>query len=184
MRFTIVAVVASLISAVMAQDAYPTAPIATTQWVAGTSPTVQWKLTNPANKTALSIDLFKGDPTHQQQVQSFGNAPAGATSFKITLPATLPADFYSIRIGDAYSHYFVIKSATGATPTGVMPTAAVANATTSAVLPAKTANATVTSASATATGTTTAAKPASGASALTVGPIAVAAALVAAVMAF
>ncbi|KAF9425442.1 hypothetical protein BGZ76_003240, partial [Entomortierella beljakovae] len=92
MRFSIIAIATTLVGAVMAQKAYPTVPVATTVWTAGQAPTVQWKLTTAGDKAAYTVDLFKGDPAHQTQVQSFGPAPAGATSLKITLPATLEAD--------------------------------------------------------------------------------------------
>ncbi|KAF8934913.1 hypothetical protein EDD21DRAFT_360564 [Dissophora ornata] len=182
MRFSIVALAASLIAAVMAQEAYPTMPIESTVWTAGTAVTVTWK----ANATtALSVDLFKGDPTHQTLVQNLGTGTAGGTSLKVTLPATLTADYYSVRIGDAYSHYFVIKSATGATPTGVMPTVAattVAATTTAATTTAATTAAT-TATSTKAAATTAAAV--SGASYLSAAPMAMAvAAVVAAAMAF
>ncbi|KAF9345446.1 hypothetical protein BGX26_003123 [Mortierella sp. AD094] len=193
MRFSIAAVAASLLSVVMAQQAYPTVPVEGTVWVAGQSPSVEWKLTNPADKTAMTIDLFKGDPTHQTQVQSFGSAPAGATKFKITLPATLAADYYSIRIGDAFSHYFTIKSSAGVAPTGTMPAPPVANATTTASIslptttPSK--NTTTTTAGANTTlptptgNSSTVAKPTSGANSMAAGPMVIAAALVAAAMA-
>ncbi|KAI1313421.1 hypothetical protein EDD11_002629 [Mortierella claussenii] len=175
----------------MADQAYPTEPIATTTWTAGQTATVAWRLNNPADKSALSIDLFKGDPAHQTLVQNLGTAPAGAVSFKVALPAKLTADWYSVRIGDSYSHYFAIKSAAGATPSGVMPTPVTTSA---SALP--TGNATTIASSASATGTATGTatvtkvtaspttKP-NGASYLSAAPMAMAAAaVVAAAMAF
>ncbi|KAF9169904.1 hypothetical protein BGX20_009689, partial [Mortierella sp. AD010] len=185
MRFSLVAVAASILSVVMAQQAYPTVPVATTVWTAGKNVTVEWKLTNAADKTALGIDLFKGDPAHQTLVKSYGNAPSGATKYKIELASSLGADFYSIRIGDSYSHYFTIKSSSGASPTGAMPTVGSTNATTTAA--ATTASSTATKPAATTTtvagNSTTAGKASSGANMMAAGPMAVAAALVAAAMA-
>ncbi|KAF9999408.1 hypothetical protein BGZ79_007002 [Entomortierella chlamydospora] len=184
MRFSLVAVAASILSVVMAQEAYPTVPVATTVWTAGKNVTVEWKLTNASDKTAMSIDLFKGDPTHQTLVKSYGSAPSGATKFKIALASSLGADYYSIRIGDSYSHYFTIKSSSGASPTGAMPTVGSTNATTTVAATTASSATTKPAATTTAAGnSTTAGKATSGANMMAAGPMAVAAALVAAAMA-
>ncbi|KAG0263940.1 hypothetical protein BG011_007773 [Mortierella polycephala] len=107
----------------MAQQAYPTVPIAATVWNAGANVTVQWKLNASGEKAALAVDLFKGDPAHQTLVKKLGTGALGKTSLKATLPAKLDSDWYSVRIGDSYSHYFMIKG-TGPVPTGSPPTAA------------------------------------------------------------
>ncbi|KAF9185679.1 hypothetical protein BGZ51_002510 [Haplosporangium sp. Z 767] len=106
----------------MAQQAYPTAPVATTVWNAGANVTVQWKLNDSGEKAALGVDLFKGDPAHQTLVKKLGTGAPGKTSLKVTLPLKLDSDWYSVRIGDSYSHYFMIKG-TGPIPTGSPPTA-------------------------------------------------------------
>ncbi|KAG0370576.1 hypothetical protein BC939DRAFT_443688 [Gamsiella multidivaricata] len=121
MRFSIVAIAAAVIGAVMADQAYPTVPTGDTKWNAGKNYTVTWNLIT-TEKVALTVDLFKGNASSQTLVNKFGSAKAGATSFQISLPKTLPADWYSIRVGDSWSHYFMIRSTTGATPTGAMPT--------------------------------------------------------------
>ncbi|KAG0055510.1 hypothetical protein BGZ83_008386 [Gryganskiella cystojenkinii] len=117
MRFSIIAAATALVSAVMAQQAYPTAPIGTTVWTSGASVTVKWTLNPPAAKTGLTVSLFKGDPAHQTLVQDLGVGAPGGTSLQVTIPAKLPSDWYSLRIGDSYTHYFLIKG------TGVAPTA-------------------------------------------------------------
>ncbi|KAK3848319.1 MAG: hypothetical protein J3R72DRAFT_428792 [Linnemannia gamsii] len=132
MRFSVLAIAASVIGAVMAQaatQAYPTVPVANTVWTAGTDVTVQWKLGTPAPTAGLTVTLFKGDPAHQQLVKELGTGAAGATSLKTTLPKDLASDWYSVRIGtDSYSHYFLIKGTgpvpTAPAPTGVTPTTA------------------------------------------------------------
>ncbi|CAO3574630.1 unnamed protein product [Mortierella alpina] len=121
MRFSAAVLVASLIGAVMAQQAYPTLPVANTIWNSPSNVTVQWKLGTPPATTALAVDLFKGDPTHQTLVQKLGAGKAGATSLKVEIPAKLESNWYSIRIGDSYSHPFIIKG-TGPVPTGPAPT--------------------------------------------------------------
>ncbi|KAG0361274.1 hypothetical protein BG005_008703 [Podila minutissima] len=123
MRFTIAAVVASLMTActVIADQAFPTAPVANTVWSAGAKVNVQWKLVAPEAKTGLTVTLFKGDPAHQTQVEVLGTGKPAATSLQVTIPAKLASGWYSIRIGDSWSHYFAIKG-TGAMPTGPAPT--------------------------------------------------------------
>ncbi|KAF9957225.1 hypothetical protein BGZ70_009591 [Mortierella alpina] len=105
----------------MAQQAYPTLPVANTVWNSPSNVTVQWKLGTPPATTALAVDLFKGDPSHQTLVQKLGSGKAGATSLKVEIPAKLESNWYSIRIGDSYSHPFIIKG-TGPVPTGHAPT--------------------------------------------------------------
>ncbi|KAF9573392.1 hypothetical protein EC968_008574 [Mortierella alpina] len=121
MCFSAAVLVASFIGAVMAQQAYPTLPVANTVWSSPSNVTVQWKLGTPPATTALAVDLFKGDPSHQTLVQKLGTGKAGATSLKVAIPAKLESNWYSIRIGDSYSHPFVIKG-TGPVPTGPAPT--------------------------------------------------------------
>ncbi|KAG0026643.1 hypothetical protein BGZ81_006207 [Podila clonocystis] len=128
MRFTIAAIVASLMTActVMADQAFPTAPVANTVWNAGAKVNVQWKLVAPEAKTGLTVTLFKGDPAHQTQVEVLGTGKPAATSLLVTIPAKLESGWYSVRIGDSWSHYFAIKGTgvmpTGPAPTGISPT--------------------------------------------------------------
>ncbi|KAF9276624.1 hypothetical protein BGZ68_009896 [Mortierella alpina] len=129
MRFSAAILVASIIGAVMAQQAYPTLPVANTVWNSPSNVTVQWKLGTPPATTALAVDLFKGDPSHQTLVQKLGTGKAGATSLKVEIPAKLESNWYSIRIGDSYSHPFIIKG-TGPAPTGPAPTGSPSNSTT------------------------------------------------------
>ncbi|KAG0333282.1 hypothetical protein BG000_009300 [Podila horticola] len=139
MRFTIAAIVASLMTActVMADQAFPTAPVANTVWNAGAKVTVQWKLVASEAKTGLTVTLFKGDPAHQTQVEILGTGKPAATSLQATIPAKLESGWYSVRIGDSWSHYFAIKG-TGALPTGPAPTGI--TSTSSGALPVPTGN--------------------------------------------
>ncbi|KAF9390408.1 hypothetical protein CPB97_009369 [Podila verticillata] len=148
MRFTIAAVVASLMTActVMADQAFPTAPVANTVWNAGAKVNVQWKLVAPEAKTGLVVTLFKGDPAHQTQVEILGTGKPAATSLQVTIPAKLESGWYSVRIGDSWSHYFAIKG-TGAMPTGPAPTGI--SPTSSGALPVPTGNGTSSTASVT-----------------------------------
>ncbi|KAG0285952.1 hypothetical protein BGZ96_009875 [Linnemannia gamsii] len=146
MRFSVLAVAASFISAAMAQvatQAYPTVPIASTVWNAGAAVTVQWKLGSPAPAAGLIVTLFKGDPAHQTKVIDLGTGAAGATSLKATLPKDLTSDWYSVRIGaDSYSHYFLIKG-TGPIPTVPAPTGVTATTSSAAVPSVTNTNSTV-----------------------------------------
>ncbi|KAG0040852.1 hypothetical protein BGZ82_007874 [Podila clonocystis] len=141
MRFTIAAIVASLMTActVMADQAFPTAPVANTVWNAGAKVNVQWKLVAPEAKTGLTVTLFKGDPAHQTQVEILGTGKPAATSLQVTIPAKLESGWYSVRIGDSWSHYFAIKG-TGTMPTGPAPTGI--TPTSSGALPVPTGNGT------------------------------------------
>ncbi|KAF9132415.1 hypothetical protein BGW39_000203 [Mortierella sp. 14UC] len=96
MRISIIAVVASILSVALAQQAYPTVPIASTVWNAG------------ATVTRIVTTLGVGSP--------------GATSLSASLPADLKSGYYSVRIGDSYSSYFVIRGE-GPIPTGPLSTA-------------------------------------------------------------
>ncbi|KAF9146324.1 hypothetical protein BG015_011631 [Linnemannia schmuckeri] len=123
MRFSVVVIVATLLSVALADQAYPTAPVATTKWNAGAAVTIKWNLTPPAATTGLKIDLLTGDnPQSQRVVATLGTGAPGATKFAATLPANLKSGFYSIRIGDSYSSYFQIQGE-GPLPTGPLPTA-------------------------------------------------------------
>ncbi|KAK3835520.1 MAG: hypothetical protein J3R72DRAFT_451439 [Linnemannia gamsii] len=134
MRFSIIAVVASILSVALAQQAYPTVPIASTVWNAGSTVNIRWKLNPPAATAGLKVELLTGDnPQSQRVVAVLGTGAPGATSLSAALSATLKSGYYTIRIGDSYSSYFVIRGE-GAVPTGPLPTAA----TTTPVLPATT----------------------------------------------
>ncbi|KAG0322115.1 hypothetical protein BGZ97_008682 [Linnemannia gamsii] len=123
MRFSIVAIVATLLSVALADQAYPTAPVASTKWKAGAAVTIKWTLPPPAATTGLKIDLLTGDnPQTQRVVATLGTGAPGATKYAATLPANLKSGYYSIRIGDSYSSYFLIQGE-GAVPTGPLPTA-------------------------------------------------------------
>ncbi|KAF9165774.1 hypothetical protein DFQ27_002155 [Actinomortierella ambigua] len=197
MRFTLLATAASLMTAclVYAQAttaAYPTVPNAGTKWKAGSTVKVEWKLTDPANKTPMSIRLYHGEPTHLTEDATLGAGEAGATSAQVTLPTNLTSDWYAVRVGedDSYSHYFIIQG-TGAIPTGAPPGANSTALPTSSALPTSTLPATTTSASATASVTNPSATKPAGASptgaagALKAGSLAMgAAAVVAAAFAF
>ncbi|KAG0319209.1 hypothetical protein BGZ99_005248 [Dissophora globulifera] len=135
MRFSVLALATSLISAAMAQSCYITAPVAATVWKAGTkSLTVSWTPNSPITATSFAIELYKGDPTHLTLVANLGQAPPTAKTLKVNIDANLPADWYTIRIGgDSYSHYFAIDSATGAAPKGPVPVPPAATTTAVAV---------------------------------------------------
>ncbi|KAF9935587.1 hypothetical protein BGZ75_006893 [Mortierella antarctica] len=177
MRFSVVALAATLIGAVMAQQAYPTAPIGSTIWTVGKSATISWKLNATAKGVPLAITLFKGDPTHQTQVQELSPGVADTTSFKLAAVPALDADWYSVRVGDSYSAQFVIETADGKRPSGAPPSA---TSVPSVPAVATTSAAAITSAASTAptaTGSPKAA-PVSAGSYLSAGPLAVAAAAV------
>ncbi|OAQ26292.1 hypothetical protein K457DRAFT_140469 [Linnemannia elongata AG-77] len=124
MRFSVLAIVATLLSVALAQQAYPTAPVATTKWNAGAAVTIKWNLNPPAATAGLKIDLLTGDnPQSQRVVATLGTGAPGATKFAATLPANLKSGYYSVRIGDSYSSYFLIQGE-GPVPTGPLPTAA------------------------------------------------------------
>ncbi|KAK5820599.1 hypothetical protein F5H01DRAFT_338880 [Linnemannia elongata] len=124
MRFSVLAIVATLLSVALAQQAYPTAPVATTKWSAGAAVTIKWNLNPPAATAGLKIDLLTGDnPQSQRVVATLGTGAPGATKFAATLPANLKSGYYSVRIGDSYSSYFLIQGE-GPVPTGPLPTAA------------------------------------------------------------
>ncbi|KAF9953422.1 hypothetical protein BGZ72_005442 [Mortierella alpina] len=179
MRFSVVALAATLIGAVMAQQAYPTAPIGSTIWTVGKTANVSWKLNATAKGVPLAITLFKGDPTHQTQVEVLSPGIADATSFRLTVPP-VAADWYSVRVGDSYSAQFVIEAADGTRPSGAppsassLPTAPVVATSSTAARPTSVASNT---AAPTATGSPKAA-PVSAGSYLSAGPLAVAAAAV------
>ncbi|KAG0292754.1 hypothetical protein BGZ96_003734 [Linnemannia gamsii] len=123
MRFSIVAVVATLLSVALANQAYPTAPVASTKWKAGTPVTIKWTLPSPAATTGLKIELLTGEnPQSQRVVATLGTGAPGATKFAATLPVDLKSGYYTVRIGDSYSSYFLIQGE-GAVPTGPLPTA-------------------------------------------------------------
>lgn len=123
MRFSVLAIVATLLSVTLAQQAYPTVPVATTKWNAGAAVTIKWNLNTPAATAGLKIDLLTGNnPQSQTVVATLGTGAPGATKFAATLPANLKSGYYSIRIGDSYSSYFLIQGE-GPVPTGPLPTA-------------------------------------------------------------
>ncbi|KAF8931291.1 hypothetical protein BGZ52_012925 [Haplosporangium bisporale] len=131
MRFSVIVIAATLLSActVMAQQAYPTAPISTTKWNAGTEVTIKWKLNAPATKTPLTVDLLTGTSAASQHiVKTLGTGAAGGTSIKVLLPADLASGWYSIRIGDSYSAFFTIVGK-GPVPTAPAPPSVNATAT-------------------------------------------------------
>ncbi|GJJ69115.1 hypothetical protein EMPS_01461 [Entomortierella parvispora] len=148
MRFTIIAAAATLVSAVAAQyQAFITAPIGTTEWTSASSVTITWNLNATAKALPLAVDLFTGDPSHQTSVASLGTSTAGSSSIKVTLPK-VASNWYSVRVGDSWSHYFIIKG-DGAVPSGGPPTAAATTApaattTSAASLPTSTGSATTT----------------------------------------
>ena len=124
MRFSVIAIVATLLSVAFAQQAYPTAPVAATKWNAGAAVNIKWRLNTPPATVGLKIDLLTGDnPQSQRVVTTLGTGAPGATSFAATLPANLKSGYYTIRIGDSYSSYFLIQGE-GPVPTGPLPTAA------------------------------------------------------------
>ncbi|KAF9965090.1 hypothetical protein BGZ70_005437 [Mortierella alpina] len=154
MRFSVAALAATLIGAVMAQQAYPTAPIGSTVWTVGKSATISWKLNATAKGVPLAITLFKGDPTHQTQVQELSP--------------------------DSYSAQFVIETAAGVRPSGAPPSATAAPSAPVVASPSAapaTKSAASNTTAPTATGSPKAA-PVSAGSYLSAGPLAVAAAAV------
>ncbi|KAF9904774.1 hypothetical protein EC991_002344 [Linnemannia zychae] len=123
MRISVIAIVASILSLALADQAYPTAPIASTVWNAGATVTIRWKLTPPAAPAGLKVELLTGDnPQTQRVVATLGVGSPGGTSLSASLPANLKSGYYSVRIGDSYSSYFVIRGE-GPVPTGPLPTA-------------------------------------------------------------
>ncbi|KAG0331610.1 hypothetical protein BG004_001594, partial [Podila humilis] len=152
MRFSIIAIVTTLISSVLAQQVYPTAPIETTKWNAGSVVTIRWKINRPAPTKPLNIELLTGTTAAAQHiVADLGTSPVGATSFKATLPAGLASGWYSIRIGgDSYSAFFTLV---GKGPVPTVPAPPSVNATTTA-LPSATSTV-LTNVTTTATTTTT-----------------------------
>ncbi|KAF9084420.1 hypothetical protein BGX29_002566, partial [Mortierella sp. GBA35] len=119
--FSIVIIIASLLSIVFAQRVNPTAPTTSTIWNAGASVTVRWTLISPATTTSLKIELIGGqDPRTQKTIATLGTGVAGGTSLLVTLPANLKSDYYIVRIGDSYSDSFIIRG-TGNFPTGPAP---------------------------------------------------------------
>ncbi|KAG0345360.1 hypothetical protein BG004_003775 [Podila humilis] len=173
MRFSVVALAGSLMSAasVMAQ-VYPTAPIASTSWKSGQNVTVSWKWNPNPVATPLEITLFTGEISHQTEVKKLGTTAANAVSFKTQIPANLASSWYSMRIGTEWTAPFIIQG-TGPVPTGPAPTAgtpatATVTPTSTVAKPSTTANTTTTTAPPKATNE-------SGASMLTVAPMAVAA---------
>ncbi|KAK3840003.1 MAG: hypothetical protein JOS17DRAFT_725654 [Linnemannia elongata] len=128
MRFSVLAIVATLLSVALGQQAYPTVPVASTKWNAGAAVTIKWNLNSPAATTGLKIDLLTGNnPQSQTVVATLGTGAPGATKFAATLPANLKSGYYSVRIGDSYSSYFLIQGE-GPVPTGPLPTAATTTA--------------------------------------------------------
>ncbi|KAG0100178.1 hypothetical protein BGZ93_003644 [Podila epicladia] len=184
MRFSVIALAGSLMSAssVFAQ-VYPTAPISSTTWKAGAEVTVAWKWNPTPVTTPLDVTLFTGEISHQTEVAKLGTSVANAVNVKVTLPANLASNWYSLRIGTEWTAPFIIQGS-GPPPTGPAPTRA---SSTIAALP--TANATTASTSAAATTKATTATTAtptptgSGASALTASMALAAAAIVAVSMA-
>ncbi|KAF9314049.1 hypothetical protein BG003_004578 [Podila horticola] len=184
MRFSVVALTGSLMSAasVFAQ-VYPTAPITTTVWKAGSDVTVAWKWNPTPVTTPLDVTLFTGEISHQTEVAKLGTSVANSLNLKVTVPANLASSWYSLRIGTEWSAPFIIQG-TGAIPTGPAPTSAsstiaalpTANATTASTTASSTTKATTT-----VTGTPT--PTGSGASALTASMAMAAAAIVAVSMA-
>ncbi|CAO3564956.1 unnamed protein product [Mortierella alpina] len=179
MRFSVAALAATLIGAVMAQQAYPTAPIGSTVWTVGKSATISWKLNATAKGVPLAITLFKGDPTHQTQVQELSPGVADATSFKLAAVPVVDADWYSVRVGDSYSAQFVIETAAGVRPSGAPPSATAAPSAPVVASPSAAATATSAASNTTApTATGSPKAPVSAGSYLSAGPLAVAAAAV------
>ncbi|KAF9276757.1 hypothetical protein BGZ68_009769 [Mortierella alpina] len=177
MRFSVLALAATVIGAVMAQQAYPTAPIGSTVWTVGKSATISWKLNSTAKGIPLAITLFKGDPTHQTQVQELFAGAADTTSYKLAAVPDLPADWYSVRVGDSYSAQFVIETAAGVRPSGAPPSVTSA----APVVATTTVGATPTAGNSTTAPTATGSpktSPVSAGSYLSAGPMAVAAAAV------
>ncbi|KAF9570152.1 hypothetical protein EC968_002131 [Mortierella alpina] len=179
MRFSVVALAATVIGAVMAQQAYPTAPIGSTVWTVGKPATISWRTNSTAKGIPLAITLFKGDPSHQTQVQELWPGEAGASSFRLAVVPELPADWYSVRVGDSYSAQFVIETAAGVRPSGAPPSATSAPSAPAVASPSAPATSTVAKNTTvpTATGTPKPA-PVSAGSYLSAGPMAVAAAAV------
>ncbi|KAG0241035.1 hypothetical protein BGX31_001495 [Mortierella sp. GBA43] len=118
MRFSAVAVIAVIASTVLAQrtpapgsEVWPTYPVTGTEWytTSGTQ-TIKWDLLDGVSTDKeLKVQLLQGDPQSQTIVQELGTVKISEKKFTITLKKDLPSGFYSIRLGDTYTSYFVIK---------------------------------------------------------------------------
>ncbi|KAF9414549.1 hypothetical protein BGZ76_004836 [Entomortierella beljakovae] len=177
MRFSILALSASIIGTAMAQviSVNVTHPVAGDAWVAGKSATISWVANVPTVQN-VTVELFHGEPTHQTLVQLLGS---GVKQLKIIAP-NVPADWYSVRINqDSYSHYFFISNATVLTPTAPEP----GTATTTTALPVPTSTTVATTANATTSAPTQTPTKASAGNSLAAGSLAIGAAVAAAILA-
>ncbi|KAG0352462.1 hypothetical protein BC939DRAFT_172672 [Gamsiella multidivaricata] len=151
MRFSIFAIAATLVSAVLAQEVFPTSPIANTVWYKNTNATIRWKVLSPTtDKQKLKIDLLSGPtPQTMQVVDTFGTFEAGAKSAVVAVSKSLATGWYTLRIGEnSYTHTFLIKTDSKETYTVPEPQAT----TTTIGLPTTTLPSTTTTTTATATG--------------------------------
>ncbi|KAF9917997.1 hypothetical protein BX616_010638 [Lobosporangium transversale] len=128
MRFTILATaVAALASTALAQVSILT-PGAGTVWVPGTNVTVKWA--QPLLEDA-DIELLTGPNVQAQWIAStLGTAKKGSKSFKGLLDPKLEPQWYSLRIGEIYSHLFAIQQSRSATLTASQPIVPTATTTT------------------------------------------------------
>ncbi|KAF8978865.1 hypothetical protein BGZ46_006071 [Entomortierella lignicola] len=142
MRFTILATAIAFTSAVLAQ-VNPSHPRQGDIWIPNKKFTISW---TPSAPSALPIQLLGGSVTTAQKViADLGTAAAGSKSLTITVPDEA-VGWYSIRIGDSYSHVFAIQKDAKTPPSTPEP---VAPNTTTIATPLPTANVTSTSASVT-----------------------------------
>ncbi|KAI1315780.1 hypothetical protein EDD11_000334 [Mortierella claussenii] len=138
MRFTLVAAAAATLATTAFAQVSISVPGGSTVWVLGTNVTTVWAQPLLAD---TDIELLTGANVQAQHVAgTLGKAPKGSKSFKAVLSAKLAPDWYTVRIGDVYSHLFAIqkdKQTTLTVSAPVAPTTAVTTAVTTS-LPATT----------------------------------------------
>ncbi|KAF9580028.1 hypothetical protein BGW38_003482 [Lunasporangiospora selenospora] len=149
MRFSVIAIAASLVAAAVAQTTAPTvfitAPILSTTWAVNVDNTMTWKdVKAGAPTTDVDVTLFTGDPAKQVQVAKLGTAKYADLKFTFKIPLKTKSDWYSIQIGDVWSAQFKVKG-DGELPVGTPPSRnATSTTVTSTITTASTATSTST----------------------------------------
>ncbi|KAF9116992.1 hypothetical protein BGX27_007046 [Mortierella sp. AM989] len=106
MRFSAIAITATLIGAVLAQ-VRPSRPRQGDVWILKSKVTIYWAPRAPAT---LPVQLLSGPtPSTQKVVAELGDAPKGENLLAIEVP-NVPVGWYTVRIGDSYSHIFAIQA--------------------------------------------------------------------------
>ncbi|KAF9359668.1 hypothetical protein BGX26_011708 [Mortierella sp. AD094] len=141
MRFSTfaVAALATLASAVFGQ-VNPSHPRQGDIWILKNKVAISWA---PKATAVLPIQLLSGPVLSAQRVVAdLGKTSIGASSLTITVPDQ-PVGWYSIRIGDSYSHIFAIQKDAKTPPSTPEPTAAPNVTTTTPVAPIANATSTI-----------------------------------------